>query len=159
MAILQSSLSARSLRKVMRDALNSGQDRRIRWVVEDRSVVVDVDSLGLDMPDGWLIVRAVMDADAQGVRDVKEPAAMVRVVFYLGVPGEGDGLRASYRVDPACPPDFAPWGEYLATAAWNAVLDVVEAAVRTHVEAGSFVTVLGLSSAGSALLVDLQVGR
>ncbi len=132
----------------MTDELRNGP---LLWGDEDGVVLVFPESLRLSMPNGWLVPTVMMATD-------QTDRALVTSVLYLGTPENGDGLAASYRTSPDVPPALVRWGDALAIAAWNGVLDAAEAAIEQVLnETQRRCVLLGFSSVRESILVDLEV--
>lgn len=133
------------MRDHVRRELGGGQAAAVRWRDGDATVVVHADEAAVDLADGWLVVDVPMTSDQTGKR-------VVHAVLRLGAPGEGDGTAAAFSLGPATPPLIAArWGAALRDRLWDAVLDLLEAAV---VAAGGG-RVVGFAASDTALVVEV----
>jgi hypothetical protein len=125
--------------------LAGGDPAAVRWRDGDAAVVVHADEAVVDLAGGWLALGVPMTTDQTGKQ-------VVHAVLRLGGPGDGDGASAAFTLGPATPPLLAArWGGALRDRLWDALLDLLEAAV----EAAGGGRVVGFAATNDALVVEV----
>jgi hypothetical protein len=153
------SLSGDQLQKRMQDrlrGLNPAAPNAILWQQKTSRVLLFIDSLRARLLPGWLVCDVDMQSDATGRQTLQ-------FVFYLGAPGQGDGLQASATINAANPQASQlaeVWGQTAQRVLWDAVLDGLEAFV-SQVAAkypGQAVALQGFQASANALSAVLMAG-
>ena len=95
------------------------------WQESGNRVVVHVSSLKARVLDGWVVCNLDLQSDSTGRQTLQ-------FLFFLGASGDGVGLHAAATMNLATPQAAQlgdVWGAALERVLWDAVLDIVEAAV------------------------------
>lgn len=153
------SLSSDQLQKRMQDrlrGLSPNAPNTVLWQQNNSRVLVFVDSVRSRVIPGWLICDVDLQADATGRQTLQ-------FVFYLGTPGQGDGLHASATINAGNPQASQlaeVWGATTQRVLWDAVLDGLEASVsQTGAKfPGQALDILGFQAAGNTLSAVVMAG-
>lgn len=122
------------------------------WRDRGSELLLLPEHLEVGIKPGWLQVRVITET-------VEFGTAPLGVVFFLGGRDEGGGTHAGTAVADEGPQELAErWGPALQDVVWNAVLDVVEAAVARVAEEGAPVTLIGFGANDASLYVDVDGG-
>jgi len=107
----------------------SSGSERVVWAQEGSELLVHVDSLRAQLTGGYLVTSFTVECVETGRHDA-------RVLLFLGQADSSDGLAAGAGLDPDLDARIvSTWGEALVHAAWEGVLDVVEAAIAVASQA------------------------
>jgi hypothetical protein len=106
--------------------------------------------------DGWVVCNLDLQSDATGRQTLQ-------FVFFLGKSADGDGLHAAATMNLSTPQAAQlgdVWGASLQRVLWDAVLDVVEAAVAQVAtqKSGQALTLQGFSCSADAIHVAILAG-
>src|SRR5204863_10086016 len=99
---------------------------QVVWQRELHSLLLHTADVVVRTVDGWLVCDIAAETDETG-------PVTVQIVFHLGLRGDGDGPRAAAVVnvpEAGAAVVADAWGDDLRRVVWDAVLDVVEIAVR-----------------------------
>ena len=159
MPALNVSLSADQLTKRMQDrlrGLSATPANTILWQQQSNRVLIFVDSLHTRLLTGWLLANLDLQSDETGRQTLQ-------FVFYLGAPGEGDGLHAGATVNASTAQASKlaeVWGVSIQRVLWDAVLDALEAFIGQAAaqNPGQAVAIQGFQASPSGLAAVLLAG-
>jgi hypothetical protein len=128
----------------------------VLWEQQGSRALIHVDSLKARLLPGWLLCNLDLQADETGRQTLQ-------FIFYLGSPGQGDGLRAGGAVKAAnaqASQLAAIWGSSIQRVLWDAVLDALEAFVdqAASQSANGPVAIQGFQGAQDALTAAVVAG-
>jgi hypothetical protein len=154
------SIATAELERRMRDRLadvSESSPALIVWKRDGLQVAINLESLVVRTLDGWLLCELGLESDQTG-------AEMLQFVFFLGSKSERPGVQAASTVNAAnlAAAQLADaWGDDLQRVMWDAVLDVIEAAVEHAAAAnpGAQLTLRAFHCDDNAIGVDLLRGE
>jgi hypothetical protein len=159
MTALQVSISAADLAARMKQRLSglaTNPAARIVWEDEGQRVLLHLDSVRARIVDGWLLCQLDLETDPT-------QRQTLQFIYYLGLPGEGDGVQAGSTINAATVAGSQVaerWGAHVQRVLWDAVLDGIETSVR-HVkqqQPGQRLLLKGFTGATNSLDVHVLVG-
>ena len=159
MAAHQLSISAADLEARMRQRLTGAapdNSTQVVWRDDEQRVLLHLNSLKLRIIDGWLLCNLNLQTDPTGPQ-------RLQFIYFLGAPGEGDGLQAAAQINAATLPAAQladKWGRDLQRVLWDAVLDGIEVSIRdvTENEPGQPVVLHGFTTSAGYLHVRVLSG-
>ena len=159
MPILNVSLSADQLAKRMQDRLRGlsvPPAITLLWQQQNNRVLIFADSLKARILTGWLLANLDLQSYETGRQTLQ-------FVFYLGAPGQGDGLHAGATVNASNPQASKlaeVWGVSIQRVLWDAVLDALEVFIGQAAaqNPGQPVVIQGFQANPNALAAVLLAG-
>jgi hypothetical protein len=101
--------------------------RHVVWQSGEQAVLIRSERVHARLIEGWLVVAIELETDQTGRQKLE-------LVYRLGTPESGGGTGAAVKINAATPEATAlaeVWGSDLQRVVWDAVLDAIEATLRT----------------------------
>jgi hypothetical protein len=153
------SIPAAELGKRIRDRIRGNAAANVTkyvWQGDSQRVLIHGDSLVVRLLESWLVLNLDLQTDQTGRQTLQ-------FVFFLGKPGDGDGVQAACTVNAPTVAGgqlAAAWGAELQRVIWDAVLDTLEAGVyHASTKNPGPITVQGFHCSPEWVYVDVIAGE
>ena len=126
------------------------------WHSGSNRVLILAESLQARVLRGWLLVSVGLQTDQTG-------RTLLEFVYFIGAPGEADGITAAVRINAATTEATQlaeVFGNDLQRVIWDAILDTIEVSLRTatRVFPNQPLTLRGFQAGPDGVLVDVLAG-
>jgi hypothetical protein len=118
------SLDAEALHELVPLAVGAAEEPRVVWQAAGSEVLVHLDATRVVTHEGLVLINLVLETEQTGRADVIVP-------FAVGSPEQPAGMVVMAERKPRGPAILVDrWGEAIVAAAWQALLDIADAAAR-----------------------------